>query len=79
MRPERLPGGLGILAVPLPIEQRSEIVKLRLVDTLVQTLERMLVPNVRLTVRQHQEWFAEEAFPLVNGRDGHILKAWRRH
>ena len=54
VRPERLPSGLGILAVPLPIEQRSEISRLQLVDTLVQTLERLLVPNGRLTVQEHQ-------------------------
>ena len=33
VRPERLPSGLGILAVPLPIEQRSELARLQLVDT----------------------------------------------
>ena len=73
VRPERLPSGLDILAVPLPIEQRSEIARLQLVDTLVQTLERLLVPNGRLTVNEHQEWFAEVACPLVDNRDGHIL------
>ena len=45
VRPERLPSGLGILAVPLPIEQRSEIARLQLVDTVVQTLERLLSPK----------------------------------
>ena len=61
VRPERLPSGLGILAVPLPIEQRSEIGRLCLVDTLVQTLERMVVPHNTLTTRQHQDWFVEVA------------------
>ena len=73
VRPERLPSGLGILAVPLPIEQRSELARLQLVDTVVQTLERLLVPAGRLTVQEHQEWFADVAYPLVNTRDGHIL------
>lgn len=73
VRAERLPSGLEILAVPLPIERRSEIIRLRLVDTLVQTLERMLVPNLRLTARKQQEWFSEVAFPLVDDRDGRIL------
>ena len=73
VRPERLPSGLGILAVPLPIEQRSEIARLQLVDTVVQTLERLIVPIGRLTVQEHQEWFADVAYPLVNTRDGHIL------
>ena len=49
VRPERLPSGLGILAVPLPIEQRSEVARLQLADTGLQTLERLLVPNGRLT------------------------------
>ena len=73
VRPERLPSGLGILAVPLLIEQRSELARLQLVDTVVQTLERLLVPAGRLTVQEHQEWFADVAYPLVNTRDGHIL------
>ena len=73
LRPQRLPGGQDIFAVPLPIEQRNEIAGLQLVDTVVQTLERMLVPNVRLTVRKPQEWFVDQAFPVVNDRDGHFL------
>ena len=73
VKPERLPSGLGILAVPLPIEQRSEIARLQLVDTVLQTLERLLVPDGRLTVQEHQGWFAEVAYPLVDSRDGHIL------
>ena len=44
---------LGILAVPLPIEQRRELARLLLVDTVVQTLERLLVPAGRLTVQEH--------------------------
>ena len=73
VRPERLPSGLGILAVPLPIEQRSELARLQLVDTIVQTLERLLVPVGQLTVQEYQEWFVDVAYPLANTRDGHIL------
>ena len=35
VRPERLPSGLGILAVSAPLERRDDLMKLRMVDTLV--------------------------------------------
>ena len=46
---------------------------LQLVDTVLQTLERLLDPDGRLTVQEHQGWFVEVAYPLVDSRDGHIL------
>ena len=51
VRPERLPGGLGILAIPFPIDWRSKITRLQLIDTIIETFERILVPNLRFIVR----------------------------
>ena len=54
----------------------SEIARLQLVDAVVQTLERLLVPNGRLTVQEHQRWFADVACPLsVHAMD--ISSEWR--
>ena len=43
--PERLPGGLGILSVEMPLEDEDGVQKTRLQDTLMGVLERMLCPK----------------------------------
>ena len=65
VRTERLPSGLGILAVSAPLEQRGELAKLRLVDTLFQTLERMLAPQAIVTADGESRWFEDVVADLV--------------
>ena len=44
--PERLPGGLGILSVPVALESPNEVLRTRLIDTLTSNLGAFAVSSL---------------------------------
>ena len=72
--PERIPGGLGILAMP-----PDEVLRTRLIDTLTRTLERMLSPNTMQTQTEPEDWFLQTGLVLAEDSDGHILGSGGEH
>ena len=55
--PERLPGGLGILSVPVALESPNEVLRTRLINTLTRTLERLLSPIMLQPATEKGYWF----------------------
>ena len=72
-RPERLPGGLGILSIEKPLEHPDEVHQTQLKDTLMRVLERMISPKTLELGIDGEEWFQKTAIGLAEDRDGHIV------
>ena len=59
-----LPGGLGILAVPIPLEPPNEVLRIRLSDTLTRTLERLLSSSTMEVTTTQGDWFLQTGLEL---------------
>ena len=72
-KPERLPGGLGILSIERPLEPPDELHQTQLKDTLMRVLERMIFPERLAFGIEGEEWFQRTAISLAEDKDGHIV------
>ena len=72
-RPERLPGGLGIMCIEKPLETPDEFHQTQLKDTLMRVLERKISPRTLELGIDGEEWFRRTAIGLAEDRDGHIV------